>query len=239
MNAADFRPPLLKNIAGAFAAPTVCTAAVCLLLFAVTALFFWPVQLPVQLACGIGVAAAMLLFWLYSTAKRPAGMHPAVPGLLCVFCCLPALAATAAGAVCLLWPAYLPIRLFKAICTAAYIKPDYAAWVFWILLVLAAGCLFGFALFFGSVRRTLRDGIPRRRFIGCLCFVTVLTAAVFAYLSAAYLLSGDPNAILRFHGLSFYHYITVLPSVFFVFGTGLFCIACLQYSGAVKRSVNV
>lgn len=235
----DFRPPIIKNIGAAFAAPATLLAAVCFLLAAAAGVLSLPPQ-PLLLALfAAWVCIAAGLFGTYSAAKNPKGMRNSAPGFLCAVCLLQAAALLCVGAAALLWPQRVPQQALAAIAAAAQIGSAYAAWVLWLLLGLAFLCTFGLGLFFLAVCRTLNDGIPRRRGTGLLCLLCLLTAAACGYIALMYTLNRDFDAVIRFGALLPYNFVPALPGVLSFLGTGLVCITCLRYSGAVKRSNNV
>ncbi|MBQ7288803.1 MAG: hypothetical protein IJW78_03630 [Clostridia bacterium] len=239
MEKMDFRPPILRNIGNAFASPVTWLSAVCFLLAAVLALISLPLQIPVLALCGGLAVLAMLIFGLYAAAKRKRGMRPAAARLFGLFCFAGTLVVLAVGGIALFWPAVFPKEAVSAVFAAARIDTAYTAGVFWVLLGLAALCLFGFGLLLQALGRTLKDGIPRRGGIGFLCTITLITVAVYGALGLCFTLGRAFDAVVHFERFLPYNFIPALPTVFFILGTDLFCTACLRYGRAVKRSSNV
>lgn len=235
----DFRPPILKNISAAFAAPVTFLAALCFLLAAVSGLLSLPLSPAVLAVCALWVVGAAALFALFAAAKHPGGLSPAALGVLCALCFFKALLLLAAGAAALLWPQRIPAEALRAVASAAKIDAAYTAGLFWLLFGLSLSCFLGFGLFFRAAGRTVSDGIPRRRGGGLLCLLAPVTAAGGGYIAVMYTLGRDFDAVLRFGELLSYNFIPALPAVFCFLGIAFLCIACQKYSGAVKRSTNV
>lgn len=235
----DFRPPIIKNIGAAFASATTLLAAIFLLLSAVVGLLSLPIQPALIAAYGSLTLGAMLLFGLYSAGKDRRGMRRGALLWLSVLSIVLLLIDLAAIGAYFFLPSPFSTDLIAEALTAARVGAPYHKWYLLIALGLVALSLLGFGLFFGTVRRTLKDGIPRRRGTGLLCLVSVIASLAVCYPAVMYTLGREFSSVIRFSDLISYNFISALSPLFCFVGICLLYITLLKYSRAVKRSSNV
>lgn len=239
MEKIDFRPPIIKNIGAAFASPITILAAVSLWLAAVIGLISLPGN-PVLLGIyAISFLIAILLFGLYSAGKDKQGMRR---GALLFLTLLSALLTAFVLAVIVryfFFPYLLPTELLFKMLSAAYVGEGYQKGAILTVLCLMAVTFFAFALYFGAVRRTLKDGIPRYRGTWVVCALNLTTSAIVGYVSVMYTLGKNFSSIIDFSKLLSYNFISALSPLFYFLSTVFVFVTLIKYSSAVKRSTNV
>ncbi len=239
MERIDFRPPIIKNIGAAFASSITILSATSLLLAVAVGLISLPVN-PILLGVyAISVLTAMLMFGLYSAGKDKQGMRRGALLFLTILTALLTLFVLAIIVSYFFFPHLLPTELLFKMLSAAYIGVAYQKWVMLTILCLMAVTLFSFMLYFGAVRRTLKDGIPRYRGTWVVCTLNLTTSVIVGYISVMYTLGRNFSSVIDFSKLLSYNFISALSPLFYLLSAVFVFVTLIKYSNAVKRSTNV
>ena len=179
------------------------------------------------------------MFGLYSAGKDKQGMRRGALLFLTILTALLTAFILAVIVSYFFFPYLLPTELLFKMLSAAYIGVAYQKWVILTILCLMAVTLFSFVLYFGAVRRTLKDGIPRYRGTWVVCALNLTTSSVVSYVAVMYSLGQSFSSIIDFNKLLSYNFISALSPLFYFLSTVFVFVTLIKYSNAVKRSTNV